>query len=181
MITTVSHKCINPYRYTKKDVDITDIAHHLACINRFCGALPTPVNVAQHSVYVSWLVAGTGDELQGLLHDAAEYVLGDMTKLFKGSPEMEPFRRVEDDIQKTIYQVYNCRPKMTATVKNADRLACRFEAHCYQFPLQHPDYGPLNEEEFTRVSNAIPTTRWFPWDWTIAKREFLKRFEELTQ
>lgn len=66
---------------------ITDIAHHLAHINRFTGALRRPVNVAWHSIVVSQELRrlGFGElvQLQGLLHDAHEAYYGDLSTEWK--------------------------------------------------------------------------------------------------
>lgn len=56
-------------------IDVFDVAHHLANINRYVGATFYPYSVAQHSVLVSYLMPEF--QLAGLMHDAAEYVLGD--------------------------------------------------------------------------------------------------------
>lgn len=68
-------------------IEIRDIAHHLALLNRFCGATDMPISVAQHSVYVARVVAHLkGDptaQLWGLLHDAHEAYLGDTPRPLK--------------------------------------------------------------------------------------------------
>lgn len=58
-----------------------DIAEHLARINRWSGA--APFSVATHSCYVAGEMARADGPLAavyGLLHDAHEYVLGDITE-----------------------------------------------------------------------------------------------------
>jgi uncharacterized protein len=64
-------------------IHIRDIAHHLALINRFNGATETPYSVAQHSVLVADLLLAKKQPahvcLWGLLHDAHEAYLGDLT------------------------------------------------------------------------------------------------------
>lgn len=63
-------------------IEVVDIAHHLSRICRYTGAVPKHYSVAQHCIHVSkWLEdQGYNKELQlkGLLHDAAEYCLGDL-------------------------------------------------------------------------------------------------------
>lgn len=64
-------------------IRMRDIAHHLALINRFNGATDTPYSVAQHSVLVADLLLARKLPahvcLWGLLHDAHEAYLGDVT------------------------------------------------------------------------------------------------------
>lgn len=59
------------------DIDPHDMAFQLAHINRFCGAGGV-VSVAQHSIGVAQLMP-PDFELYGLLHDAHEYAMGDIT------------------------------------------------------------------------------------------------------
>lgn len=60
------------------------IAHGLSVINRWCGSLEHPLSVAQHSVLVRRIYLTVFPELRGgavyaLLHDAHEYIVGDIT------------------------------------------------------------------------------------------------------
>ncbi len=63
-------------------VRFTDIAQHLAQINRYSGAARLPVSVAQHSVLVADILVDMNCSpatcLAGLLHDAHEAYLGDI-------------------------------------------------------------------------------------------------------
>lgn len=67
------------------DITVTDIAHHLALINRFNGATLRPYSVAEHSLFVAEIAErelGLRDPfglMAALLHDAHEAYLGDMT------------------------------------------------------------------------------------------------------
>lgn len=64
-------------------ISIEDIAAHLAKINRFNGATAEPYSVAQHSCMVASILHQFGHDaatcLWGLLHDAHEAYLGDLT------------------------------------------------------------------------------------------------------
>ena len=60
----------------------SDIAHHLACNNRYAGAMPVPFSVAQHSLMVEEILRLNGHDertqLLGLLHDCEEAYIGDI-------------------------------------------------------------------------------------------------------
>ena len=80
---------INP---SPMDIEIGDIAHGLARVSRWNGQTKGkhPFSVAQHSVLVEKLVQSIAPnldqkwQLASLLHDAPEYVIGDMITPFKG-------------------------------------------------------------------------------------------------
>ena len=80
---------INP---SPMDIEIGDIAHGLARVSRWNGQTKGkyPFSVAQHSVLVERLVQSIAPDfdqkwqLASLLHDAPEYVIGDMITPFKG-------------------------------------------------------------------------------------------------
>jgi 5'-deoxynucleotidase YfbR-like HD superfamily hydrolase len=75
------------------DVEIADIAHGLARVARWNGQTRGPeiFSVAQHSLLVDAIFsagaphAGRGERLAALLHDAPEYVIGDMISPFKAA------------------------------------------------------------------------------------------------
>ena len=64
-------------------IDIRDIACSLSRINRFSGATRLPINVADHSLNVVRLLslrrAPASIQMLGLLHDAHETYIGDIT------------------------------------------------------------------------------------------------------
>ena len=76
------------------DIDIRDIAHHLALINRFNGATRVPYSVAQHSIHVAQYVPAEF-RLWGLLHDAAEAYVGDIIAPMKAKEAMEGHQELE--------------------------------------------------------------------------------------
>ena len=75
------------------DVEIEDIAHGLARVARWNGQTlgEHPYTVAEHSLLVERLVvrlkpkASRAERLEALLHDAPEYVIGDMISPFKAA------------------------------------------------------------------------------------------------
>jgi hypothetical protein len=176
MITTYTGRRIDPLQLRPEDVCIEDIAHHLACVNRFNGALREPVSVAQHSVYVSRLVADYPCELQALLHDASEAYLLDIPKWLKRTPEMAAYRAAEARAEQVIFERFNCELVLHAAVEEADRIMVRYEAErMLAAPLWTPDdskdkYPALTDEERLLIEP------WQPWLWQDAEHIFLEHF-----
>lgn len=122
---------------------IADIAHHLALVNRFCGATMVPYSVAQHSLIVRKILKDAGAspllQLHGLLHDAHEAVMNDAPTPYQRwlheefTPEdgvdiMEQSKALLD-VQ--IYNGLKLPPPdidMRAQIKRADRIAFITEA-----------------------------------------------------
>lgn len=121
------------------DIEIEDIAHGLARVARWNGQTtgPLPFNVAQHSVVVTdfclqmkpdWPVKW---QLAALLHDAPEYVIGDMISPFKAA--LGPaYKDVEHRLQQAIHIRFGLPPELPVQVekmiKRADRACAYFEA-----------------------------------------------------
>lgn len=167
---------VNPLDLRPEQIDIQDIAHALACINRFNGHLMEPISVAQHSVYASWFVDSPSRkiQLQALLHDAAEAYLGDVTKWLKASPAFTQYREAEARAQAVIFQKFNCATDLHPLVEEVDRLLVRAEARRgfgNAFRFNHPDYPPLNPRELQRVQQLNSS-----WTWQESESYFLARF-----
>jgi hypothetical protein len=173
---TYSGRFIDLFDPSPNDIVLEDIAHGLACCNRFAGHTRRPITVAQHSVYV----ARVSNCAQGLFHDASEAYLGDMTKWLKGMPEMEMYRTVEEKLQRIIYQKYGCPEEMTPGVAYADKLMLRFEGgQGYgeevwdEWLAKLPGYPPVSPEERTLIGP------WAPWGWRQSKEAFLAHYRTL--
>jgi uncharacterized protein len=175
---TFTDKAINPGDLKLEDICIEDIAHSLALTNRFNGHARYPLNVAQHSVFVSRLCGDGPNELQGLLHDGAETYCGDMLKWLKVMPQMAGFKELEQRIQKLIFQKYECPIEIQEDVEAADRLMVRFEGvkgYGPDFHINHPNYPDLTQAEFRRIGY------WDPWTWEASEQIFLDTFRRLTR
>ncbi len=121
------------------DIEIEDIAHGLARVARWNGQTlgEHPMSVAQHSVIVEEIVAH-GDpaidprwRLAALLHDAAEYVIGDMISPFKAALGLD-YQAFEDRLAAAIHIRFGLPARTPASVKRlikaADRACAFFEA-----------------------------------------------------
>lgn len=174
-IRTVTGRKINPLDVRVSDLDIEEMAHGLANVNRFTGNAKEPLNVAQHSVYVSRLCGDGLAGLQGLLHDGTDYILNDISKWLKQSAEFAAFRAIEDRAQAIIYSWAGLPLVMLPEVKNSDDLMVRVEGEFAWGPYWSdvPGYEPLTLAERRQVGP------WDPWDWRTSRREFLARYHLL--
>jgi hypothetical protein len=115
------------------DVKPGDIAHHLSLLNRFVGGTPTAYSVGEHCLLVSNLCErGTGDRtlaLAGLLHDATEAYLGDVSGLLKKTDDLAGYREVEHRLSRVIEKRFGLADGMLddPVVKHYDKLAFEFE------------------------------------------------------
>ncbi|MEM7176978.1 MAG: HD family hydrolase [Pseudomonadota bacterium] len=121
------------------DVEIEDIAHGLARVARWNGQTTGdhPYSVAAHSVLVEQLFtrlnprANAADRLTALLHDAPEYVIGDMISPFKTAIGLD-YRAFEHRLMAAVQMRFGLPQQPTATlgkrIKHADRLSAWFEA-----------------------------------------------------
>lgn len=121
------------------DVEIEDIAHGLARVARWNGQTIGPhiFSVAQHSLLVERIAGklepgiGRPERLFMLLHDAPEYVIGDMISPFKAVIG-DAYKAVEARILGAILLRYSLpaapAPALSRLAKQADRAAAYFEA-----------------------------------------------------
>ena len=121
------------------DIEIEDIAHGLARVARWNGQTTGdhPFSVAQHSVVVEEILAHIqpGIEarwrLAALLHDAPEYVIGDMISPFKAALGLD-YRGFEDRLESAIHIRFGLPARTPAPIrgliKQADRACAYFEA-----------------------------------------------------
>jgi uncharacterized protein len=121
------------------DVEIEDIAHGLARVARWNGQTRGPqiFSVAQHSLLVEAINAhlepemGPKHRLITLLHDAPEYVIGDIISPFKAAVG-ESYKSVELRLLSAIHLRFGLPAETPAPlqkkVKRADRIAAFLEA-----------------------------------------------------
>ncbi len=121
------------------DVEIEDIAHGLARVARWNGQTrgAHAFSVAQHSLLVTDIVTAIAPRavpdlrLAALLHDAPEYVIGDMISPFKATIG-EDYRAVEQRLLAAIHVRFSLPAALpaplVATIKAADRAAAFLEA-----------------------------------------------------
>jgi len=121
------------------DVEIEDIAHGLSRVARWNGQTngAWPFSVAQHSLLVLALYerlqpgAAKRWRLAALLHDAAEYVVGDLISPFKAAVGAD-YKDLERRLERAIHLRFGLPAllpvEVARNIKRADRGAAYFEA-----------------------------------------------------
>ena len=121
------------------DIEIEDIAHGLARVARWNGQTvgEHAFSVAQHSVVVEEICAHVRPDLEprwrlaALLHDASEYVIGDMISPFKAALGVD-YKKFEERLETAIHVRFGIPAKTPAEIKKlikqADRACAFFEA-----------------------------------------------------
>lgn len=127
-----------------EDINIYDIAHSLSMLTRFNGHCEEFYSVAQHSVLVAELVYKmTGslvDARWGLLHDATEAYIGDMTRPLKSV--MPQFKEIENKIMNCICDVFFLPHEQPLVVKQADNILLATERRDL-LPVSNNIWSPL--------------------------------------
>lgn len=187
---TVTGRAFWPTDPHAEDMDAEDIAHALACQNRFAGHTRAPYSVAEHCCHVHDFVARRfrekhGDhvtpehfrraKLAALLHDGPEAYLVDLPRPVKHHSTLYGYREIEERVAQAMerwaglpYGAFEW-----AIVKRADEVLLATEKRDLMAPEPQP---------WTLRAEALPRTELdltWPWDWRRAKDEFSERFREL--
>lgn len=126
-IVTYTGKKFWPLDPDPEAIDILDIAHALSNVCRFTGHTRDFYSVAQHSYLVA-LGSGCEHVLCGLLHDASEAYLCDISTPVKHSPMFEGYRRAEQWLQQAIFHKFGLPyTTMPQEVLDADRMVGAME------------------------------------------------------
>ncbi|MGB3866376.1 MAG: HD family hydrolase [Xanthobacteraceae bacterium] len=170
------------------DIEIADIAHGLARVARWNGQTEGThiFSVAQHTLLVEAVLrharprADHRLRLAALLHDAPEYVIGDMISPFKavigGS-----YKTVEKRLLAAIHVRFGLPPVLpedfTQTIKAADRGAAYLEA------TRLAGFAESEAKRLFGRDPALPATLeadyLTPWSAGKAGKRFLARFATL--
>jgi 5'-deoxynucleotidase YfbR-like HD superfamily hydrolase len=173
------------------DVEISDIAHGLARVARWNGQTHGnhAFSVAEHSLIVEDIACRLKPDLPPhwrlavLLHDAPEYVIGDMISPFKAVIG-EAYKAVESRLQGAIHLRFGLPAEIPQTIK---KLAKRADIICAYF--EAVELAGFDDEEAAKIFGR---PRGFPTDATgrlryglqplpvkIAQERFMERFNEI--
>lgn len=169
------------------DVEIADIAHGLARVARWNGQTRghTIFSVAQHSLLVEAIAAhlepqaNADDLLIVLLHDAPEYVIGDIISPFKAAVG-NTYKEVEARLMAAIHLRFGlpaaAKPAIAKLAKRADRIAAFMEAtQLAGFSREEALSFFGRPEPLPRAVDALLS----PWSVDESQSAFMARFQQL--
>lgn len=174
------------------DIEIEDIAHGLARVARWNGQTvgTHAFSVAQHCIVVEEIVSALNPayprnyRLMALLHDAPEYVIGDLISPFKAAIGLD-YKSFEKRLLRAIHTRFGlaaeAAPEITAEIKSADRIAAYFEA------TRLAGFSEDEAERFFGRPAGLPDTLearlalLSGWPTAEAQQRFLARFAELSR
>lgn len=151
-----------------EDIDIEDIAHALARLCRFTGHSNKHASIAEHSVNLCDL-APEEYRLFFLLHDAAEFILNDISTILKRI--IRKYSNILDEVEKkisnAIYDKYNVYydDEGKALLKTYDT---RIKANELRDGI-----GYISDEK------PIENLSIEFWDFETSKQQFLDRFNRI--
>ena len=169
------------------DIEIADIAHGLARVARWNGQTKGAhiFSVAQHTLLVEAMARhriGDVDRRLGLaimLHDAPEYVIGDMITPFK-AVIADSYKAVEKRLLAAIHIRFGLPPKLPDSVEKLIKAADRASAF-----LEATRLAGFATEEALRffgrpaaLPPAIEREYLVPWSADAAETRYLERFHK---
>jgi 5'-deoxynucleotidase YfbR-like HD superfamily hydrolase len=170
------------------DIEIADIAHGLARVARWNGQTRGThiFSVAQHTLLVEAVMREQTPRvdihfrLAALLHDAPEYVIGDMISPFKAVLGGD-YKAVEKRLLAAIHIRFGLppvlAPEMLRQIKEADRGAAYLEA------TELAGFAQAEAKRLFGRDPRLPTSAQqdylTPWTAAKAEKRFLARFKAL--
>ncbi|MFZ6755787.1 metal-dependent phosphohydrolase [Undibacterium sp. Ji50W] len=151
-------------------ISIDTIAHALSHICRFTGHSSQFYSVAQHCYHVSFVVP-PHLALDGLLHDAAEAYIGDVSKPLKCL--LPDYAVIETQVEDAINKHFGLTRQNDPWIKRADLIMLATEQR---------DLMPTHDDNWFAGTDIQPLQEQIvPWDARTARMKFLSRFYNLTR
>ena len=170
------------------DIEIEDIAHGLSFVARWNGQTfgKFPYSVAEHSVFVEKLLykinpkIDTKWRLAALLHDAPEYVIGDMISPVKSSVG-KGYGEMDERLTAAIHQKFGLPSKIPDVIKKQIKRADTASAW-----LEAVQIAGFSEKEANilfgkPILSDLKNLTLSPHEPTQVKNQFLKLFNELME
>ena len=170
------------------DIEIEDIAHGLSFVARWNGQTrgDFPYSVAEHSLLVERLVGLVAPKtpprwrMAALLHDAPEYVIGDMISPVKAAVG-PAYKAMDDRLTQAVHMRFGLPPAIPVSVKRLIKRADRISAW-----LEATQIAGFTEAEANRHFSRPPASpdleafRLVPRPPMEVKRDFLDRHAALS-
>jgi 5'-deoxynucleotidase YfbR-like HD superfamily hydrolase len=172
------------------DIEIEDIAHGLARVARWNGQTTGDhaFSVAEHCLLVETIAGALSPgldrryRLAALIHDAPEYVIGDLISPFKAALSLD-YSAFEAKLLAAIHVRFGLPAELPANVtkliKRADKIAAYYEATClagFSRSEARRFFGQPRGLSFALVNRMSHLS---PLPAAQGEAEFLKRFNEL--
>lgn len=182
----LSGRRLNLLEPSPLDIEIEDIAHGLSRVARWNGqtAGEWAYSVAEHSVLVETVAnrmrksAPPAWRMAALLHDAAEYVIGDLISPFKAAVGID-YKAFERSLQQAIHIRFGIAAETPRTaqdlIKRADRASAYLEA------TQLAGFDRAEARRFFGTPRGLEPITLRPVPPAEAKRIFLDRFNFLSR
>ncbi len=178
-IQTYTGKRVDPMHMRPDDVCIADIAHALALTNRFTGHTTSPYSVAQHSCLVADLCPRPW-KLWGLLHDAPEAYLADISRPVKiglRSIVGNALDDIDSSIMNAVCKKFGLSKEEPPAVKKADDDAIANEAFSFFGKTEaYKHWHHQFENGYKRLGYLIE-----PVGWEEAEVMFFSEFNRLCE
>lgn len=166
------------------DIEISDIAHGLARVARWNGQThgDHAFSVAQHALCVETISVHLAPDLPpvwrlyALLHDASEYVMGDLISPFKAAVGAH-YKTFENRLDTAVRIRFGIPPHVPAEIKRLIKRADLISAH-----MEATQLAGFSASEARQLFGRLPAglnLDLTPLPTIDAQRRFLRRFKNL--
>jgi uncharacterized protein len=172
------------------DIEIGDIAHGLARVARWNGQTTGDhaFSVAEHCLLVETIAGALSPglsrnyRLAALMHDAPEYVIGDLISPFKAALSLD-YKSFEKKLLAAIHIRFGLPPELPEEIgkliKRADKIAAYYEATALAGFSVEEGRRYFGQPRGLKPGLVARLTRITPMPVADSETRFLKRFNEL--